>query len=450
MTDKELRERINYDVDSLLYSASWKLSMVFGAIKAGQKWHRCFVTNAEWVSMNNDYNKKLKEINSFPVPRLDIFRTSVKKSECEINSFFVDIRKDPFYLSDVIKGIQHGLKQLCYILEKSTEYFKPQEYFKDMKDYLNLENDSGELGFGYWGWDIERESKIDEKDNSLAEEIISKAGFECLYGDYSLIPDITTDEEQDVDLDLMSESAKNILEYQEFDDIDTVTAKELIKFSQFFMGKKDYQSFKKRISWIDISNSLFPEYHLEIIAQNLQQYYSRVLYKEKFLPDDIKRKLKNSENYWAKFFDDHSAKLDSATLCWIIDLLGYCASRDYWYVDSNFYDEVNAVMRFYNLKSGPYWYCFDPKRRSTVKSEKVKSETSKKWIAGAWSRLEDSYFPPNYVLEYLLKKHLVVKNGILKDILEVALSEKSFNEAEKKIDRIIKKDKKEIEKLWHI
>ena len=123
-------------------------------------------------------------------------------------------------------------------------------------------------------------------------------------------------------------------------------------------------------------------------------------------------------------------------LCWLIDLLGYCDKKGFYYISWFTYIDLNFIMRQV-LKGVPTTFCcFDPLFYG-------------KWFDSENGRprlINDLDYDFIKVIQSLLAENFYghLNSSMILEVLEIAKVNRNFNVATKEIDKAIRKYKKDI------
>jgi hypothetical protein len=446
-------------------TSGWKIPVLFGALK---RYRYYFWTNQEVREINEEYRRDLIEYNRFPVRQLHLWRQ--KNKDIEVNSFFVDLSKDPKYLAYVISGIKHNQKALYDIVMMWCHYdwgaeletyeaissdgsvsvkkkSKALSFFEEVRDYIDV----NEYSIKRPPFDTNKSffnSDCLVRDITEGEGFIKEAYSETSYDVFSeddyvenspklVIRGTKLDFKPIEELNLSRESLDIIRNWLKgLEDMSWRTAINLLENYKFFVFEENYGKFLRELEKnTPLLNSLFETFALDFIVQLIKKYY----YYTVALKVDIAKRRDEQQQVVIEFrkrFRSEFQLQQPENLCYFVDVISYFYKKGFYFLEKEAYREMNSVMRTIFNYTPVDWYCFDPLKCG----EWFKNCVDPYKNCFVCSREKDLFM----ALRYIIETHLIFSSSLILDALEITCVEQDFKKAKKLIDKACRKYNKDI------
>ena len=456
MEEPSLIDYISAGAEMMACSVPWKLHLLFGALKRYRYW---FWTNEDIRNINDEYHEDLEKFNGFPVKMLNVFRR--RSTGIEVNSFFIDLGKDPLYLVGVISSATLNLNHLCeiiYLCDETRDLKKGTDLFSIVNDYMDKEiknqtiqkppydNNVNYFHNTFLYKNTNDGKKIIEDSYSRTTVIAPDEENGVIFGPWLLNPDFRPEiiiyetklvfkDAEHVDL---NQKASDILNnnLEGIDEIELDTCINLVENFECFVEKRNYKRFLKELVYGKMMlESIFPSIGIEYCVELIKKYYRTGIVHdtdEKIREEQEQKTIKDFEELY------HHAdgwNKTAGIYCYFFDILGYFYKKKCCFLDRNAYIDANAVMRYLVRESQPDWYCFDPE------------------YYGQWASYltDDGLFIDAKKdkdlmtsLRAIIEKNISINSSLIVEAFNIASNEHNFKEAVRLIDKAIRKHKKDI------
>lgn len=460
-----IEEVANILWDEVEHTSGWKIPVLFGALK---RYRYYFWTNQEVRDINDQYQKDLIENNRFPVKKLHLWRK--KDDGVEVNSFFVDLSKDPRYLGYVISGVRHNQKALYDIVMIWWNYdwgseletyetaaddgsisirkkSKAVSFFEEVRDYIDV----NEFNIKRPIFDTNKSffnSGYLIKNTTDGEEFIKEAYSETSYdvfteddyvpGTDKLVIRGTKLEFKPIEKLKLNDEALYIIRnwLKGIEDMSWKTAINLLENYKYYISEENYGKFLRELEKATpLINSLFETFALDFIVQLIKKYY---YYTVALNVDTAKRRDEQQQvmTEFRKKFRGEPQFQQPETLCYFVDIISYFYKKGFYFLEKEAYREMNSVMRAIFKDTQADWYCFDPLKYGEWYKNCV--DPYKNCFVG--DREKDLFT----ALRYSIERHLIFSSSLILDAFEITCNEHDFKQAKKLVDKACRKYNKDI------
>ncbi len=423
----------------------WQFIILSGTMKHIQNQYNCFWENKDIKDINEEYHKNLQEFNGAHVKRISWFWNRPEPGPERVPSLLWDARSWPVMIGFAFERIKHNQKhflEICKML-KNNYYKKIDEFKNDVDKYIKKQISNGDLEQIKTGSkEFQFHYKKPYKDDFKANNIIRKFKYDTKYKPNYKFP--TEEQEEFLKNEIifcsgsleikeksgepLSKETLDLLENQEFDEMNLENCIEAISHYKLFVSEKDYGRFYKRFKQIEqYSYSLFEDVATEIFIDAIKEFYSygtMMATNEKQL---IIERTKVLQEFEKRFFLIMNGPIE--TMYKFIDVLGIFYRKGFEFITRNGFFELNCIMRKYNINSTNNWICFDPY-----------------WI-GEWNSMLNCKEQPDIkLLAYMIYKFFITRSSLMLDALNLCSLNLSYDDLTKEVMKTIRNYKRRIKK----
>ena len=428
----DTKDQIVKELDTM---SDWKIPFLFGALKNPITLRYYLWTSKEIQEVNEFYHTELEKYNGFPIKKLDLFRP--KNDKVFINSFFKDIKGQPFFLRKVILNIKHnldlllGVIKICHSVYDSNDvkifYEEVENYFENQKGLVRpgYSYYTKPIAFNYLIKDVKFAQtlieKIEKKENVFEEYMVDEYDFSHRYKDY--LSDF--DRDKKVVLTSLTPEALKVLnnDLEGIEEIDQKTCLNLLANYEEFVHP-DYQDrfTSKVLKYENFKYAVVKFVTAEVFAPIIKKYFNKVYF--------LSRRNNMTDNEYLmvkKEFHKRIKDLEyGEEFLYYVEILSYFTKKKYQFLDDEGFCWINHIMRFLVPSSAPDWYCYDPK-----------------WN-GEWFKYYESdlkKYDDDIVMCFycIICNHVIVSSSLILETFDILKKYPNFNDAKKRINSLVRK-----------